>query len=37
MSPELNELLNKNSFIWNFDPEKSDMFSLGITFIKVIF
>ena len=35
MSPELIEIhIGKD--IGNFDPEKSDIFSLGLTFLRVI-
>ena len=33
MSPELKEMYNNNIDKINFNPEKSDLFSLGITFI----
>ena len=33
MSPELKEIYNNNIAEINFNPEKSDLFSLGITFI----
>ena len=34
MSPELKEIYNNNIiYKINFNPEKSDLFSLGITFI----
>ena len=33
MSPELKEMYNNNINEINFNPEKSDLFSLGITFI----
>ena len=33
MSPKLKEIYNNNIEETNFNPEKSDLFSLGITFI----
>ena len=33
MSPELKEMYNNNIQKINFNPEKYDLFSLGITFI----
>ena len=33
MSPELKEIYYNNIGETNFNPEKSDLFSLGITFI----
>ena len=33
MSPELKEMYNNNIDEINFNPEKTDLFSLGITFI----
>ena len=33
MSPELKEIYHNNIEEINFNPEKSDLFSLGITFI----
>ena len=33
MSPELKEMYNGNIEELNFNPEKSDLFSLGITFL----
>ena len=33
MSPELKEIYNNNIEETNFNPEKSDIFSLGITFL----
>ena len=35
MSPELIEILNRNN-IGNYDAEKCDIFSLGITFLRLI-
>ena len=32
MSPEMLLIFNKNKEIGNFDPEKCDIFSLGLTF-----
>ena len=33
MSPELKEIYNNKIEETNFNPEKSDLFSLGITFL----
>ena len=33
MSPELKEIFNNNIIKTNFNPEKSDLFSIGITFL----
>ena len=33
MSPELKEIYNNKTGETNFNPEKSDLFSLGITFL----
>ena len=33
MSPELKEIYNNDIDKTNFNPEKSDLFSLGITFL----
>ena len=37
MSPELKEIDNNNIDEINFNPEKSDLFSLGITFLQSIY
>ena len=36
MSPEMLELHNGNQSIGSFNPEKADIFSLGLSFIRVI-
>ena len=33
MSPELKEIYHKNIEETNFNPDKSDLFSLGITYL----
>ena len=35
MSPELKDIYNKNFEEINLNPEKSDLFSLGITFLRL--
>ena len=36
MSPELKKIYNGEATQINFNPEKSDIFSLGITFLRSI-
>ena len=36
MSPEMKKLANSEETEINFNPEKSDIFSLGITFLEII-
>ena len=36
MSPELKEIFDNNIEEINFNPEKSDLFSLGITVLRII-
>ena len=35
MSPELVNILNTGTGIGNFNPELADIFSLGITFLRI--
>ena len=36
MSPEMKKINNGNEIIISLNPEKSDIFSLGITFLECI-
>ena len=36
MSPELIKIMTGNETIGLFNPEKSDVFSLGITFLRLV-